>query len=214
MKIFKLIGSLLALAVIYTSCDKKIRGYAVESTYYYYLFLNVQDASGNDLVKDIDLHDDIHALLEVNRDLYTLDVVYPDVYMDPVWRSRHPETICENCIPDPMYYRLGYRIKDFYPGDAIKDDYAYLVFYPQVSMGNHWDKKIVPADKIIYQLKCPYLFGNDEVHEIVTYWEPSPQGNWEKQQFCYRIEFDGKEFDITYNETKTISYATIILEGK
>jgi len=65
------------------------------------------------------------------------------------------------------------------------------------------------ADKLVYQFTCPYVFGDDVEHTIVSYWKRSESG----QMSCYRVELDGKEFSVT-NEDPLIlrSVAWIVLD--
>jgi hypothetical protein len=67
-------------------------------------------------------------------------------------------------------------------------------------------------DKIIYTLTCPHIFGDEEPHEIVTYWRPSSNGD-DLEAVCYRVECDGKEFtdNISYGRSEA-SYVTIVLD--
>ena len=46
--------------------------------------------------------------------------------------------------------------------------------------------------KITYQIRCPYVFGDEEIHEFVTYWDLCliPQDG--RKAKCYRIEYEGK----------------------
>jgi len=205
MKILKLVSGLLFLAIMCASCNKW--GAVPGLGYDYYLYLSVQDASGNDLVKEIDWAYTPNGG-RVEPDVYTLDVVYPDKYMDIVWTQNNVRI--KGVIPDPMYYELGYATKDTYTTGGPIGDYACLLFHPQFTHCTFYDKKLPPADKIIYQLKCPYIFGDDKVYEIVTYWKPTGK----REQTCYRMEFDGKEFtEITYaGNHNQFSFATVVLD--
>jgi hypothetical protein len=145
---------------------------------------------------------DYHA---IRPDLYTLEVVYPDIKMDPVWQHFNNTAAF---VPSPDFiHKLEYSINDY----GINDNCYYLKFQPGASYGYH--DGITPAPTITYNLSCPSIFGDEEVHEIVTYWEPNPERP--RQQKCYRIEYAGKEFnDITYNEYGILSFATLILENR
>ena len=65
--------------------------------------------------------------------------------------------------------------------------------------------------KVTLKLKCSYLFGDDEVHDIVTWWKPQ-KGT--RNSLCYRIEFGGKEYtDIDHVKTDLYhSIATVVLD--
>lgn len=69
-------------------------------------------------------------------------------------------------------------------------------------------------------MSCPYIYGNEEEHEIVTYWklidvDSRPVGYNKDLRYCYRIEYDGKELPIRQDrvyvneELNTGTYATI-----
>ena len=205
----------LAMFVLYGCISKaedesldEING-GCEPFYYYYLFLNFQDASGKDLIEEIEYigwdseigaeADNTGGSGAIKSDLYTLEPIYPEVYMDPVWT--HHAAASNSVIPGPYDYALGF---------GKKDSYYYLFFYPQASNVHvlNYDKELPPADKIIYKLSCSYIFGNDEEHEIVTYWK---QGEQEKHQICYLIEFEGKKF-IPEISNEGFQVATLVLD--
>lgn len=48
--------------------------------------------------------------------------------------------------------------------------------------------------KIAYQIKCPYVFGDEEIHEFVTYWDLCLIPKDGRQAKCYRIEYEGKTY--------------------
>jgi len=70
-----------------------------------------------------------------------------------------------------------------------------------------------PEEKILtYKLKCPYVFGDDSVHEFVTYWD-IPRDKINHSAKCSRIEFEGNEITPTPMDKYEQSYtATIILK--
>ena len=88
-------------------------------------------------------------------------------------------------------------------------------------------------EKATFQLSCPYIFGDNKVHDIATWWKPEKIADaWLGHRFlelapsCYRIEIDGKEIteityvsDLPYNQSGSIhgqagpySIATIVLD--
>lgn len=48
--------------------------------------------------------------------------------------------------------------------------------------------------KITYQIKWPEIFGDEEVHEFVTYWDLSYMPRNCMYTKCYRIEYEGKTY--------------------
>lgn len=62
--------------------------------------------------------------------------------------------------------------------------------------------------KLTYKLQCPYIFGDEETHELVTYWELS-KNTYAK---CYRIEFGGQEIIPQAFENQYYSLGVIKLD--
>ena len=176
MKTIKLM-SILAL-VLFCSC--KQNGKNVNPIAQYVLFLSVQDKQGTDRIEGIfdepDISPDdnfVYGAKPLNSELYEYDLIYPNPCMDPRWAS--PE------------YKLKLEI-------IHAHDRYYLIFNELSVITN-----CPVADKVTFKLKCPYIFKDDVVHEIVTYWQNSElylsNGNMEccLNKFI-RMEFDGVEF--------------------
>jgi len=137
----------------------------------------ILDASGNDLVKGIDVVNEVI----VKPDFYTLEVV------------------SEPLVPN---YSL-------YPYPSLEVYIYYNHYYLLLRTSSNRNYK--PASKLIFKLKCPHIFGDDNVHEVVTYWKAGNKPT--KSRICYLIELEGKEFtQITYEEYKQLSRATIVLD--
>ena len=61
---------------------------------------------------------------------------------------------------------------------------------------------------ITYNLKCSYIFGNNDIHKIISYWNYNGSDN-----ICQRIEINGNEFtQVIYDERLCGFVATIILD--
>ena len=190
-KILKLI-SLLTIALM-GSCTPEKGGPNSNPFYGYSLFLSFQDESRNDLVDGIEFDnwegyttkkDAIFGA--VKPDLYLLEIVFPDGMKNPG-------------KPDPM---LG-----IVKGEYASDDYYYLTFGTSSYRNQPFEEKIT------FRVKCPYVFGDNAIHDIVTWWVYT--GNHTFSAKCYRIEFDGKEYtQITYEQGDQMSMATIILESR
>lgn len=156
------------------------------------LLLSVQDTEGGDLIKGIELCIDITNYsseielfdVPVNRNLYTLDVIYPDSVL-----SFYLEYKLAELNPGVIYNSY-----DYHPSLNISriDGIYFLNFQVFCLKHTTWmnEKSYPPADKVIFKLKCPYLFGDNNEHEIVTYWKPD--NILEFSRSCYCIEFDGK----------------------
>jgi hypothetical protein len=184
--------------------------------YVHWLWLSFQDISGNDLVKGIEYYtndtvkggseysmlvrtgetveggDEEHGGF-VKPELFTLDLFYNGSYY-PVQE-----------IPKLTYYKK-LQCK-FFPG--ANPDYSYLSFCTQSA------KYYTFAEIIAFRLKCPYLFGNDSEHYIITYWKKQSDDLiriYGEAPICYRIEFGDKEYEITGNSLYT-NVATIIVDN-
>ena len=202
MKTIKLV--IFLIIIIMSSCIKNNKNGV--SLFEYTLFINIQDLSGNDLLKGIGFEDSNPANEPFGRyvklDLYTLEVVFPEPCMD----IYHPK---------PQY---GVILDDFFPklsisingiaSDYINDNVSYLALSTQSWINDECSK---PAEMLIFKISCAYIFGNDAEHEIVTYWKKGREIT--NSRICYRIELEGKEFtEITYLWQNQMSKATIILD--
>lgn len=181
------------------------------------LLLRFQDASGNDLVKGIDFWGEVHADYPlgiyqeqgnekhawgyVKREVYTLEYIYEDVYVE--------KDIIKELEDGPWFFgvrpiglRKGKPFSKKYPNLNGKYDYLYFLTDGKGSPGKEYPFR----EKVTLRLTCHYIFGNDVAHDIVTWWKPGEDtyinndkipGIW--SPICYRIEFGGKEItEITY----------------
>ena len=154
---------------------------------------------GNDLVKGIEVdygNITAHFGPMIKSDLYTFEIIYPDLCMDVYYHH---------------YNGSGYIPADIgnHPPVQIveKDSYYYLVF----DVGARTNDGCPDANTLIFKLSCPYIFGDDAVHEFVTYWKEDNAPT--NSRLCYRIELDGTESieEIAYELHNQISRATVIL---
>jgi hypothetical protein len=203
MKTIKFTCILLIIICSYNSCNKGNK--YVVGGYDYYLLLNIQDALETDLVKGIGsdwLQSQPVGFVPsegptggiVIPDLYKMDIVYPkscmDIFIPP------PGVILAETTP-----KLGVQ--------CIDD-----IYYLYLRTRSHYnDECRNPAENLTFKLKCPRVFGDDAVHDIITYWK---EGNKPTlSRICYRIELDGNEStEIIYEDYHQISRAIITLENK
>ena len=167
-------------------------------SYDYYLKLSFQDVSGNDLVKGID-SDEMwgqHGIVTSEEDAI-VGIVKPDLYkLDIIFQK--PELYFGKNI-------LNGVIKDNELGFEKREGYSYL----GLRISSRRNKP--PETKITFRLTCPYVFGDDVEHDIVTYWKRNDN---RYSQLCHRIEFEGKEFSqITYESHKQVSIAALVIEN-
>jgi hypothetical protein len=197
MKTIKQIVLFVSLAII-CSCDEFRIG--VEPFYDYQLYVHILDDSGNDLIKriyDDETWEDIMQNRSTDRKWadYDYSIVFSDSRMD---------------IYKPPYndkYVLGIGIP---PLCDICGEYFMLNLATQTPSNHDYDK---PADRIIYKLRFPALFGDDAEREIVTYWK---KGNYStKSRICDRTELEGKVFTkIEHHYNNSVSTATLRLENR
>ena len=226
MKALKL-TSFLILTLIYVSCEKVKNDDPFSG---HVLYLSFQDASGNDLVEGIGydwLQSDIVPEEEyawggrVNPDLYTLKIIFPEGAVDvndkSLWSGiRDPRDTIGPTIVLAKPYNENMKFTNLYfePYDgyeAHKEFWEAMGGYYRLWMWTH-SKIEDNVKKLIFRITCPYIFGDDQAHDIVTYWRKSDK-NRANGKACYRIEFEGKEVtDISYADYEQMSFATIVLD--
>jgi len=185
-------------------------------SYYHILLLNFQDKSGNDLIKN--WHDCIkwdgtspsNPILFIKPELYELEIV---VYEDTInYRKSGYDTSYG------MLLYKGKQLSEEFGFIELNGDYDYLqfrvVYVKTMSVGK--DPIELPfAEKIVFKFKCPYLFGNNETHDIITWWKLRSIDLTvfeDPVALCYRIELDGKEITEFYNTYGLYSVATVVLD--
>lgn len=184
-------------------------------TYLYSVNISFEDSSGNDLVATLAKEDcqgkTWDGRILPNKDSYLLDFSfsYPDafphdipgivVYDHP--SPNHELTICK--------YNYEYQIvrdSTGYGRYCLNHHCGYLKTGGlDIALATFIDDYIKDnpiQDSIVYKLTCPKIFGDNKVHNLVTYWEDDPffRSDTPKalEQFylyphCYKALFDGKE---------------------
>jgi hypothetical protein len=87
------------------------------------------------------------------------------------------------------------------------DDYYYLL--AEHSWG---DVASLPNGRIIIKIRCPHIFGDNDLYEFITYWEPEGKKIPNSKNIsheCSHIDLNGKEFSIEKNQY--VSSAAIVL---
>ncbi|MDR2911408.1 MAG: hypothetical protein LBV47_08645 [Bacteroidales bacterium] len=196
----------IKLIVVFTlglmcSCQTDRIGYP--PGYTHSLWLGFQNISGNDLLEGAELIWSDEMSSAYNSKFYTLDVVYedgiPDPYKnnDPRYDKMYPGLFLWEGQSPP--WQLGSRLN-------LNPNYNYLQF-------NVFSNRNYFAQKIIFRLTCPYLFGDDEAHDIVTWWKNYTYRNkYNINTFCYRMEYEGNEVPVYGNDmSEGFRVANIIL---
>jgi hypothetical protein len=186
MKALKSMISLLLMLVMISCTDKSNNDpwpfYSYDS-----LWISVQDALGKDLIKGIGYDwwkSDVVPEEEaeggsVKSNLYTLNIIFPEPCMDYYAPPN-------GAILDPVSApQLGLKKwNGYYYLELITSSRKYF-----------YDPKYhscPPAVRTTFNLKCPYVFGNDAVHEIVSYWKPEDNNPY--YQVCESVVLDGKKY--------------------
>lgn len=164
MKILKNFSGLMLVIICLASCHWFYRDDIPEIDSYM-IALCFQDALGNNVSEGIGSEELRANEGTIDPDLYSLDIVLQNY-------------INGETVPGPDVYpqssSLG-TINHDELGTCLVNDFTRL--------------KSNNVRKLTYKLKCPYIFGDEEIHELVTYWELS-ENIYAK---CYRIEFEGQE---------------------
>ncbi|MDR2910310.1 MAG: hypothetical protein LBV47_02945 [Bacteroidales bacterium] len=199
----------------------------------YMVFLAVTDTSGNDLTKGIGIevamydpnssyingeywitgNEEDYTEGRINPELFTLDILIDGVNPRkpepaPLVNGRPAYVLDEQPPPSIRLYNGSFFKKvfrnDLSPSVIINPDYNYLMFRTAISIYKM-------PEKIVFRLTCPYLFGDNEAHDIITWLEPYKWENGETGYLavCYRMEFEGKELTVDGQHCEPL---TIILD--
>jgi len=216
MKALKRICLLMTVLALLCSCSKdNSEPEADTGPYRYNLRLSVQDVSGNDLVKGIGYDE------RVDPDLYTLEVVFPDRIQDQI--QRYIQFVNESIINKTLILDDNNDWFDYYPAipmivcrdrDDYDDGYYHLGLGCMSDVFDDSYERLPIAEKITFKLRCPYIFGDNVEHDIVTYWYNNPEISY--VIFCSRVEIENKVYtpqllSCRPDNSPTISDVTIIL---
>lgn len=175
MKALKLTGLMVFIAVVCSSC--KLGGASNPPTYVHVLNLSFQDASGNSLAQGLERDPVSGGLI---TDQYVLDILVSERCTN--WDNTiYNAPARPGFIPDVNRPRLGMGPLD--DGDIyLNSEFAVFV------------KDCPPQGMLTYKLSCPHVFGDDEIHEIITYWDvpKEPRNSGAYYAKCTRVEFEGQ----------------------
>ena len=208
MRKLKLTVLILTAMFILNSCGKNenkeevINPLCREGLHPYYvhtLWLSFQDKSGNDLLKgsEFELLYNYNGIFDtVKPEFYTLEIIYEKGIINPWLEPGH----YKNGTDDIIYPKLYLASESVASYGLLNNDYDYLRFHTESTklVGNF-------PKKIIFRFTCPYLFGDNKVHDIVTRWKFI---DTYCAPLCYRIEYGGKEFSVKLSND---NFATVIL---
>ena len=140
----------------------------------------------------------------VKPEFYTLDIVFEYGILNP-WKPVNTFYVTYDSYPKITLSSIGEwssfkAISDYFYLMFEASSYKYADFVEALLYGQS-TKDCEFAEKITFRLTCPYIFGDNEAHDIVTWWELH-----EYYTTCYRIEYGGKELSVEEG------VATIILD--
>ena len=191
MKILKFTVLFLTMFIINSCNSKKDDICCSPGSYQHLLWISFQDESGNDLLEGTEfVWSSNYGMIDTSKpELYTLDIIYKDGIPN-MWNLSYDYP--------RLYLAKGWLSP---PESSANPNYNYLWF-------ETFSSRIVPknfAEKVVFRLICFPLFGDNEAHDIVTWWKPIGTIN----PNCYRVEYGGKEFPVEEQHV-----AAIVLDSK
>ncbi|MDR2910387.1 MAG: hypothetical protein LBV47_03350 [Bacteroidales bacterium] len=156
----------------------------------------------------------------IKPELYTLDIIFEDGIPNPLKPepapliNGRPAYVLGEIPPPTVGLRKGSSMKmyshstELLPG--VNPDLNYLIFnfssyriygLPMSLLYGIPSREVPFTEKVIFRLTCPYLFGDNEAHDIITWWELSGETFAAN---CYRMEFEGNEFNVKEGYAKTV----------
>lgn len=187
MNTFVKINCLLLAFICFSSCWQLFGHDDVSIADQYDMILCFQDASGSNVSEGIDAFVNITNEGTVNPDIYSLDIILQDYDTGESLSGSHGyPAVYTSSLKTIEYKKLGTCIR---------------ISFSQDSENNK-------VRRFTYQLKCPYIFGDKEMHELVTYWTLKDNHYAE----CNRIEFEGQEIVPEYIKDRFFSLGIIKLD--
>ena len=198
MKTLKFTVLILTMLTV-NGCDKDPKNEpiidGINSYYDHLLSLSFQDVSGNDLLEGLEIVKLYDLGGTVKPELYTLDIIFEDGIPNPWQQANTTYAIYNKRYPELTLNTGNYNSLIF-----TTQSYKYTGLPEALLYGSSIEKAEF-AEKITFRVTCSYLFGNNETHDIVTWWKQPESGFL---SIPYRVEFEGKEFPIENNVVATI----------
>ncbi|MBR7027596.1 MAG: hypothetical protein IKI13_08520 [Bacteroidales bacterium] len=169
----------------------------------YRIAFNFKDADGNELSEPFVEEQwirkgDSRWWGEINPDKYKLDFILPN---PPAWwdNTIYNHRAAPGFIPDVNRPRLSMcRFDDkgvMSDNTLVAEENDNCSWYLCNEFGYMIDDFAL-QETIKYQLTCPTIFGDNAVHEFITYWKEDEDLNPDAAQrfaTCTKVEYDGKE---------------------
>lgn len=156
----------------------------------YSIAISFKDKEGNDLVAPlaeeqwVDNPDVSHWAGYINPDKYHLDVIYSNL---PDWfdNTTYTHKASPGMIP-------GEHVKYCTAVNFGQPDSPWYVAHGDATLINGWGEEV---RDLTLKLSCPTIFGDDEIHEFVTYWEEGEERRGEKWVAkCTKLIFEGQDY--------------------
>jgi len=167
------------LALMLFSCD----GCSKEDPYLnweatcYSLSMKFEDADGKSFMDSIPITQ--------NASDAPIEGVYREVLVDKNTNKFDLKSGRCNGNPTPELYAVRSYL------DSSVGNECRLYYNDMISIGKYC------RDTLIYELKFPALFGDDDVHRMVAYWTvPSDKLDNKHYAICNYIELDGQELQV------------------
>ena len=156
----------------------------------YTISISFKDTEGNDLVAPLaeeqwsNNPDASHWAGYINPDKLHLDVIYSN---PPDWfdNTTYTHKAYPGMIPD-VHVKYCTAVQFDQP------DSPWYVVHGEATYINTWGDEV---RDLTFKLSCPTIFGDDEIHEFVTYWEEGEEKRGEKRLAkCTKVVFEGQEY--------------------
>ena len=183
---------IIMLAMFVLGCNHKV---GPGTTRDYILLLNIKDALGEEKLRNIPLDelDNFPGALEmghgyVSPEAYKLTVVMPDMC------AKYAESSDKNRYSPKLWV-------------VEIEQHLYILLMDRSPL------RCPAVETITYKLFCPYIFGDDREHIIVSSWRPNSLAI--SDNTCFHITLDGNVLPVTQgklpNSTKDLSIAWVVL---
>ncbi|MBP1631432.1 MAG: hypothetical protein H6Q15_2325 [Bacteroidetes bacterium] len=184
MRKLKISGLLILLAATVTSCDLLFDLFHTQSDLEESVVYNLALSFQDASGKDLVNGIELKDYATVNLNAYNLDIIASE--------------------PRESRYDAIVGIKKY------NDSCCYLTKNLNVSI-----REDRPEErKLTYRLQCPHVFGDNDVHYIVTYWDiPKDKKGLEYYAKCTLIEYGGNKIMPHIDEDERFYIATIILNN-
>lgn len=175
-------------------------------TYSYRINLSFSDQSGNDLIDEEEWS--IDGKEWTNNKLYSLSLEYshPDAFPHDipgvVYYDKHNPEFTMQKYNSQYHMILRTQKGKYYLNHHCGYSKTGGLDIALACGTDDYIKDNPLQDYIIYKLTCPILFGDNSVHELITYWDDdlcfpydSPEALEQLTLYphCYKALFDGKE---------------------